>query len=135
MESNVFFLIAADALLIGHVFFVVFVVAGLALVLIGGPLGWFWVRNPWFRIVHLAAIGIVVLQSWVGMICPLTTWEMTLRDRAGDVAYSGAFIAHWLDALLYYQAPPWAFAVCYTFFGVAVVASWFWVRPRPLFPH
>ena len=135
MEPGFLFLLAADALLVGHVVFVLFVVVGLVLILIGKPLGWTWVRNPYFRILHLVAIGVVVLQSWLGLICPLTTWEMALRERAGDITYSGAFIAHWLDAILYYQAPAWAFAVCYTFFGAAVVASWFWVRPRSLFPR
>lgn len=132
MASDFLFLFAADAMLFGHVAFVLFVVVGLALILIGKPLDWSWVRNPWFRILHLAAIGVVVLQSWLGVICPLTTWEMALRERAGDITYSGAFIAHWLDALLYYQAPMWVFAVCYTLFAAMVVASWFWVRPRSL---
>jgi len=128
--SDFLFLLAADALLFGHVMFVAFVVLGLALIFVGKLSDWIWVRNPWFRITHLAAIGIVVFQSWVGVICPLTTWEMTLREHAGEVTYSGSFISHWLEAILYYQAPSWAFAVCYTVFAAIVVASWFWVRPR-----
>lgn len=130
MESNTLFLLAADVLLFCHTLFVVFVILSLALILIGKPLDWQWVRNPWFRVTHLAAIGIVVLQSWLGMICPLTTWEMALRERAGTDAYSGTFISHWLESVLYYQAPMWVFAVCYTLFAAIVVASWFWVRPR-----
>ena len=131
MESGYIYLLAADLLLFGHVLFVAFVVVGLALILIGKPLHWGWVRNPWFRIAHLTAIGIVALQSWVGIICPLTTWEMTLREHAGDSTYSGSFIAHWLESLLYFQAPAWVFTVCYTVFAAIVVVSWFWVRPRP----
>lgn len=130
MESEYLLLLAADVLLFSHVLFVAFVVFGLALIFIGGLVGWAWVRNPWFRIAHLAAIGIVAFQSWVGVICPLTTWEMALRERAGEVTYSGSFISHWLDAILYYQAPAWVFIVCYTIFAAVVVASWFWVRPR-----
>jgi hypothetical protein len=130
MESGYLYLIAADLLLFGHVFFVAFVVFGLALIVIGKLFGWAWVRNPWFRFAHLAAIGIVVLQSWVGVICPLTTWEMALRERAGDVVYSGSFISHWLESILYFRAPTWVFTVCYTVFAALVVASWFWVRPR-----
>jgi hypothetical protein len=130
MESGFLFLLAADVLLFGHVLFVAFVVFGLALIFIGKPVDWAWVRNPWFRIAHLAAIGIVVFQSWIGVICPLTTWEMALRERAGEVAYSGSFISHWLETLLYYQAPAWVFTICYTVFAAIVVASWFWVRPR-----
>lgn len=124
------YLLAADAVLLLHTLFVVFVIAGLILIFLGKALNWSWVRNRWFRIAHLVAIGIVVLQSWFGAICPLTTIEMALRSRAGDATYTGSFIAHWLDSLLYYRAPAWVFAVCYTAFGALVVASWFWVRPR-----
>ena len=124
------YLLAADLLLFGHALFVAFVVFGLALILAGGMLDWAWVRNRWFRIAHLAAIGIVVLQSWLGLICPLTIWEMALRERAGSDTYAGSFIAHWLDTLLYYQAPAWVFTACYTTFAALVVASWFWIPPR-----
>jgi len=130
MESDFLFLLAADLLLFVHVLFVAFVVFGLGLILVGKLRDWGWVRNPWFRVAHLAAIGIVVSQSWIGMICPLTSWEMALRERGGDAVYSGSFIAHWLDSLLYYQAPAWVFAICYTTFAAIVVASWYWVRPR-----
>ena len=129
-ESSLFFLLAADAVLLLHVIFVAFVVIGLVLVFAGKALQWSWVRNPWFRLAHLLAIVVVVVQSWFGAICPLTTLEMTFRSRAGDAVYTGSFVAHWLEAILYYRAPPWAFAVCYTLFGAVVVGSWFWVSPR-----
>jgi hypothetical protein len=132
MESDFLFLLTADALLFGHVLFVAFIVFGLALILIGKPANWSWVRNPWFRILHLAAIGIVVLQSWVGIRCPLTTWEVAFRQRAGEAAYSGSFVSHWLETILYYQAPEWVFTTCYTVFATTVIASWYWVRPRRL---
>lgn len=130
--TNTLYLFAADALLFLHVLFVAFVVLGLVVILIGKFRAWSWVRNAWFRLAHLVAIGIVVLQSWFGIICPLTIWEMALRQRAGDAVYSGTFISHWLESILYYQAPAWVFAVCYTVFGALVLVSWFWVRPRPL---
>lgn len=134
-DPDFVYLLAADALLVAHASFVAFVVFGLVLILVGKFLGWEWVRNRIFRIAHLLAIGVVVLQSWIGVICPLTTWEMALRERAGDVTYEGSFIANWLDKLLYYQAPVWVFAMCYTTFAAAVVFAWFWVRPRPPSRH
>jgi SAM-dependent methyltransferase len=130
MDDRALYLMAADAILVAHVLFVVFVILGLVLILVGGLLSWGWVRNPWFRYAHLAAIGFVVLQSWLGAICPLTIWEMALREKAGDAVYAGAFVAHWLESILYYQAPQWVFAVCYTAFGLLVAAAWFRVRPR-----
>ena len=131
MESGFQYVLAADLLLFTHVLFVAFVIIGLVLIVIGRILDWTWVRNPWFRFAHLAAIGVVALQSWVGVICPLTTWEMALRQRADQIVYSGSFISHWLESLLYVQAPAWLFTVAYTAFAGIVLACWFWVRPRP----
>ncbi len=130
MDSPTTFLLAADVILLLHVLFVAFVVIGLVLIFVGKFCVWSWIRNPWFRLIHLAAITVVVVQSWLGLICPLTTIEMALRSRAGDTVYSGTFISHWLESILYYQVPPWIFVVCYMAFGAVVVASWFWVRPR-----
>ena len=121
---------AADAILVIHALFVGFVVLGLLCILLGGARGWHWVRNFWFRLAHLLAIAVVVLQSWVGMICPLTIWESALRRAAGGDAYPDTFIGYWLGRLLYYQAPGWVFALVYTAFGALVFASWYWIRPN-----
>ena len=131
MEWKTVYLLAADVLLFTHALFVAFVIFGLLFVFAGKLLSWSWVRNRWFRVLHLIAIGVVVLQSWLGIICPLTTWEMALRERAGDAIYPGTFISHWLETLLYYNAPAWVFVLCYTVFGLLVIAGWYWVRPAP----
>jgi hypothetical protein len=130
MESQALYSLVADAILVTHVLFVAFVVLGLILIFVGKFLSWRWVRNPWFRIAHLLGIGVVVLQAWFGVICPLTIWEMDLRSKTGETIYEGSFITHWLNELLYYQAPSWVFVVSYTVFGGLVLASWFLVRPR-----
>jgi len=120
----------ADVALVAHVAFVVFIVGGLLAILLGGLRGWNWIRNPWFRTLHLAGIGVVVVQAWLGVVCPLTTLEMALRERAGDATYGGTFAAYWLHRLIYFDAPTWVFAVSYTVFGVAVATSWLKFRPR-----
>lgn len=130
MSSEVLYHIVADVILFIHVLFVVFVIFSLVFIIIGKFLSWAWVRNPWFRLAHFLAISVVVLQSWLGMACPLTDWEKAFRIKAGDSVYSGSFISHWLDTLLFYQAPEWVFTACYTAFGLLVAFSWFWVRPR-----
>jgi hypothetical protein len=121
---------AADVILLLHMLFVCFVLGGLVLIICGGVCGWSWVRNPWFRLAHIMAIGLVVIQSWLGVICPLTTWEMALRTQAGGAGYEGSFIGYWLGRILYYQAPPWAFVVAYTAFGMLVLMCWLRIRPR-----
>ena len=130
MSAELFYLIVADIILLIHVLFVLFVVFGLLSILAGKIFAWGWVYNFSFRITHLVAIGVVVLQSWLGVICPLTVWEMNLRARAGDSVYEGSFIAHWMQSLLYYRAEEWVFILLYTLFAALVAASWYWVRPR-----
>lgn len=125
-------LVLADLVLALHVAFVAFVVLGLVLVLLGGWRHWHWVRNPVFRALHLLAIVFVVAQTWLEQVCPLTTLEMALRAQGGAPVYAGSFIGHWLQALLYYQAPNWVFAIVYTVFALMVLAAWTWVRPRRL---
>ena len=126
----------ADLILIVHFGFILWVVLGLVLILIGRPLGWRWVRNRWVRVAHLASIGFVVVQAWLGEICPLTTWESELRVKAGQQPYSdNGFIADHIQAIMFYSAPPHYFVIGYTLFGLLVAASFFlvpvWWRGRP----
>ena len=131
MPKELLLIFLADAILVIHVLFVCFVVFGLIAIYLGYALKWRWIRNRAFRITHLVAITIVVIQSWIGAICPLTIWEMALREEAQLETYSGSFIQHWLQSLLYYNAPEWVFMVLYTGFGSLVLVSWYLVRPSP----
>lgn len=120
----------ADVVLALHVGLVGFVVGGLVIILAGNLRRWHWVNNLWFRLTHLAAISVVVAESWLGMVCPLTTLEMWLRAQSGAPVYGGAFIEHWLQRLLYYDAPAWVFALAYTLFGIAIAAAWWYFPPE-----
>lgn len=121
----------ADGVLALHVAIVVFVIGGLVLVVAGNLRQWEWVNRLWFRVAHLAAIAVVVAESWFGMVCPLTTWEMWLRAKAGASTYAGSFIEHWLQRLLYYDAPEWVFTLGYSLFGLLVAATWWYFPPTP----
>lgn len=120
----------ATAVLVVHVAIVCFVVVGLVLAVAGNLRGWHWVNNLWFRVAHLAAIGVVVAESWLGIVCPLTTLEMSLRSQAGAPTYGGGFVEHWLRQLLYYDAPRWVFVAGYSVFAVLVLATWWYFPPR-----
>ena len=119
----------ADLVLVLHAAIVVSVVGGLLLILLGNLAGWRWVNAWWFRLTHLATIAVVVLQSWLGATCPLTSLEMTLRAKAHVSTYAVGFIEHWVQRLLYYEAPAWVFALLYTLFGFAVLATWWFLPP------
>jgi hypothetical protein len=120
----------ADVVLIMHALFIAFVILGLVLILIGALKQWAWIRNLWFRLFHLLAIGIVVAESWFGEICPLTEWESRLRVAAGGVGYTQSFIAHWLHEIIFYDISPEIFTVLYTGFGIVVFIAWLLIPPR-----
>lgn len=119
----------ADAILALHVGIVVFVVGLLPLVLLGGALGWRWVRRFGLRITHLGLMVFIAGQAWLGQLCPLTVWEQDLRRIAGQGSYGESFIEHWLSRLLYWEAPWWVFVAAYTGFALLVALAWWWVRP------
>jgi hypothetical protein len=129
METQTWWQWLADAVLALHVVLVLFVLGGALAVLAGGPAGWRWVRAPLWRWAHLAAIGVVVAQAWLGAHCPLTVLENWLRAQARLAGYPASFIGAWLQRLLYYEAPAWAFVLTYTLFGLAVL--WLWRRWPP----
>jgi len=88
-----FYRLLADCLVLVHLAFVVFVVAGGFLIL--------W--RPSLRWVHLPAAIWGALIEFTGWICPLTPWEQELRLKAGEVGYTGGFIEHYLLPILYPQ--------------------------------
>ena len=112
--------VLANAVLLLHFAVVIFVVLGLPAVLVGNWRGWVWANHFWWRVVHLLAIGIVVLQAWLGRYCGLTALESKLRGMAGQVGYERSFVEYWVQRLLYYEGPLWAFALVYTVFGALV---------------
>ena len=83
--------LAADAVLLLHLAFVLFVLFGGALVLR-------WPRLAWL---HLPAVAWGASVEATGWICPLTPLENALRRAAGESGYAGDFVAHYVGALLY----------------------------------
>lgn len=120
----------ADVIVGVHVAYVAFVVLVVPAVLVGGLLDAGWVRNSWFRNIHLAMIAVVVVQSVCGVTCPLTVWENRLRALAGEQGYERSFIGHWLHDLLFFDLSPGAFAIIYTVFGLLVVGLYLAFPPR-----
>ncbi len=81
----------ADLVLVVHLVFVLFVVLGGVLVLK-------WTRVAWL---HVPAAVWGVLIEYSGWICPLTPLENSLRERGGGAGYSGGFIEHYIQPVLY----------------------------------
>ena len=122
--------ILADAILIIHAAYVAFVVFGLAAILLGAAMRWRWTRSFAFRIAHLAAIALVCLESIVGVMCPLTSLEDSIRHRAGAAQYPGDFVAYWAHRMIFYNFPPWIFTTAYISFAILVAITFIAIPPR-----
>lgn len=81
----------ADAVLVLHLLFIVFVVSGALLL-------WRWPQVVWL---HLPAALWGAFVEASGRICPLTPLENRLREAAGAEGYAGGFIEHYLLPLIY----------------------------------
>lgn len=119
----------ADLTLAMHAAYVLFVIGGQLLILVGWVGGWRWTRYPLFRLIHLIAIGFVMLEAWLGVTCPLTVLENILRMKSGSTMYERSFLSHWLERLIFYTAPEWVFTVIYTAFACLVVVTWLLYPP------
>ena len=91
--SALFWGALADATVVAHLGWILFL-------LLGAILGR---RRRWVRWVHLGGLGVALLLTAAGWLCPLTHLEVWLRGRAGG--YEGSFIGHYAERLVYLEVP------------------------------
>jgi hypothetical protein len=122
----------ADVVVAAHVGYVAYIVLGQLIIIIGSGLKWQWVRNPWFRFIHLLMIAIVCVEEAMGWRCPLTIWEHSLRQLAGETVVGGSFMGRFLHDLLYIDDvwPEKAIQVLHVAFGVLVTQAFIMCPPR-----
>ena len=114
--------LAADALLTVHFIAIVFIALGGLLVF----------RCPRVALIHIPLALWGVMLEFMGWICPLTPWEQALRRAAGEVAYSGGFINHYLMPLVYPEGLTrpiqWMLGSLVLVFNLAVYGWWLYRR-------
>lgn len=120
----------ADLTVVVHAAYASTVVLGLLCIILGTIFKWNWIRNFWFRAIHLCMIGVVVAESLFNVPCPLTVWEHKLRLLAGQQTYKGDFIANIVHDLLFYDFPTWVFTTIYCLIGLVIAATFYLAPPR-----
>jgi len=117
----------ADAVVVFHLAFVVFAVAGGLLVL-----RWRWIALP-----HLAALAWAAYVEFSGRLCPFTPLENALRAAGGQAGYAGGFVEHYLLPVLYPAALTrelqWLLGSGLVVFNLAVYAGVVWQARRRRF--
>ena len=91
MISPAVYRFLADAVVVIHLGFVLFVVLGGVLVL----------RRPKLMWLHLPAAAWGALIEFGGWICPLTPLEHHLRDLGRQEGYAGSFVEHYITHVMY----------------------------------
>jgi len=122
-EPNI---ILADAVLAVHLAVIVFNVVGMIAIPVGGWCGWRWVRVPWWRALHVAALALVALQALMGRTCFLTLWQAELL---GVGASRAPLVMRWVGRIVFWPLPLWSFAVLYVAVFLYVIALWWLVPP------
>lgn len=118
----------ADLVLVLHATVAAFV-AGYPLVVVAAARRFPRCNDIRLRVAHMTLLAVVVVQSWAGVACPLTSLERWLREQASQTAYEAGFIEHWVSRLLFYDAPTWVFVGAYTAFALLVAAMWWRIPP------
>ena len=109
-----------------HLAVIAFNVAGLVVIPLGAALGWRWVRILWWRLAHLASLAVVAAQAALGRACFLTDWQDGLT---GGGAHD-PLIMRWVNSVIYWPLPMWAFSAGYLAVFGYVIALWVLVPPR-----
>ncbi|MHB0959823.1 MAG: DUF2784 domain-containing protein [Pirellulaceae bacterium] len=120
----------ADVTVVFHFAYASFIVLALAAIVVGWMRRWGWIRNFWFRLIHLLMIGGVAIESYFGVPCPLTVLENRLRQLAGQTTYPGSFIGTWANELLFFDASEVVFTLLYGLIFMLVLGSFLFAPPR-----
>jgi hypothetical protein len=81
----------ADLVVVVHLAFIAFVA-------VGALLAW---RRPWLVLLHVPSVGWALAGITVGVPCPLTPLEKSLRRLAGEEGYAGGFVDHYVEGVVY----------------------------------
>jgi hypothetical protein len=122
-------LILADIIAVIHLGYVIYVILGFILIVVGIICRWKWIRNLLFRITHLLAIVGVACEALLGLNCPLTVLEFKLRYASNLSEKKVSFIGTIIDSLLYYDAPRWLFTIIYAAFALLVIITFIIAPP------
>ena len=111
----------AATILSVHLAIIAFNVFGLVAIPIGAWQGWRFVREPVWRLAHVACLSLVAVQAVLGRACFLTIWQ----DEATGTVSRTPMIMGFVNHLLFWRLPIWVFAVGYVaIFAYALALLW-----------
>jgi hypothetical protein len=119
--------VLASAVLAVHLAVIAFNLFGLVAIPLGGALGWRFVRERGWRLVHLGLLAVVAVQAIAGRACFLTTLQDALSGVGGRTT---PLIMGFVNRIIYWPLPMWVFTAIYVVVLVYALALWWIVPPR-----
>jgi len=125
-------LILADIILVIHFVIAAYLTLGLPVIWLGRLANRSFVHNPWFRYSHAGLMAVVLMESLIGVFCPLTLWEGALRGAAGQpgTGQGESFVSHWLGQILFHNYDETTFTIIYVVIFLLIALTLFLIPVR-----
>jgi len=123
--------VLANFVTVVHLAYFVFVVGGFVSIIVGAARrSGGWIVNPWFRIVHLLSVWVVLVEDVIGVNCPLNVLEGNLRSPGTKAAEASSGVGYLLDQLLHHTISERVLEGVFWMIGLALLLLLFFVRPH-----
>ncbi|RZD17571.1 MAG: DUF2784 domain-containing protein [Candidatus Acididesulfobacter diazotrophicus] len=113
-----------------HLIVILFIIFGFIVVPIGAKFKWKFIYEFWWRLAHLVSMIVVAIQAVLGKACFLTYIQSDLLENAGKKEYKVPFIQTYVDRLIYYNFPIWAFSIVYIILFLYTIYLWYIFPPQ-----
>ena len=116
----------SEIILLLHLLIFLFITLSFILIPIGYFQKWEWVKNKYYRSIHLILMGIISIETILGFMCPLTILENYFRD---DIKVDNKLteIAH---QILYWDLPNYQFIILYILSFSYLIFLWIFFKPN-----
>ena len=118
-------IIFSEIVLLFHFCIFLFIILSFILIPLGYYQKWEWVKNKYYRLIHLVLMGIVFIETILGFMCPLTILENFLRN---DIEINNK-ITKIIHQIMYWGLPTYQFIILYLLSLLYLIFLWFFFKP------
>ncbi len=115
----------SEIVLLFHFCIFLFIILSFILIPLGYYQKWEWVKNKYYRLIHLVLMGIVFIETILGFMCPLTILENFLRN---DIEINNK-ITQFIHQIMYWNLPTYQFIILYLLSLFYLIYLWFFFKP------
>ena len=115
----------SEIVLLFHFCIFLFMVLSFFLIPLGYYHKWEWVKNRYYRLIHIILMGIIFIETILGFMCPLTILEKFLRN---DIEINNK-ITQIIHQVMYWDLPTYQFIILYLLSLLYLIFLWFFFKP------